>query len=65
MLKYNTETFVVQDKRLFEASIQKLGCCRSECRFLSTLLQEILKNLFGFSFGVKLFKAKRESMSKI
>jgi hypothetical protein len=27
-------------------------------------LQETL-NLFGFSFGLKLFKAKRESMSKI
>jgi hypothetical protein len=41
-INYNTDhSFVLKDRRLFEASIQKLGCRMPESKFVSTLLQEI------------------------
>jgi hypothetical protein len=38
-------------------SLTKLGCRRSESKFVSTLLQETL-NLFDFSFGLNFLRLK-------
>jgi hypothetical protein len=58
MIKYNSDqNFLVQDCGLLEALTQKFRCHRSDSKFVSTLLLEIL-NLFGFSSRLKLLRLK-------
>jgi hypothetical protein len=57
MIKFDSgKNFVVQNRRLLEAFIQRLGYSRSKSKFVSTFLQDKL-NPFDFSFEFKLFKA--------
>jgi hypothetical protein len=61
MIKYNSDqNFVVQDWRLLEELIPKLGCPRSESKFISTILQKTL-NIFDFSFELKLYIRLKEN----
>jgi hypothetical protein len=54
MMKYNTvKIFVVQDCRLLEAHIQKLGC--PESNFVSTTSKRTTPSIW-FPFGPKLLK---------
>jgi hypothetical protein len=52
LIKYKPDqNFVVQDWRLLQILIQKLGSCRSVSKFVSTLQEKL-----NLSFGLKLFK---------
>jgi hypothetical protein len=53
----------VQDLRFLEALLQKLGCCRSESKFVSSLLQEKLI-LLGFLVNISFLRLRKSLRQK-